>query len=1280
MHAAKLLLGRASRRRRSTGGRPAAGSERLEPRQLLSAFISEVHPSGSGNGTYAADWFEVTNPGPTPLSVAGWKMDDNSNVFTSAVALRGVTEIPAGKSAVFFEGTATGTTDATILTAFSTAWFGAAPPAGVLIGAYGGSGVGLGATGDAVNLFDAAGNRITGVSFGAATAAATFDNTAGLAVVSTLSVAGVNGAFLSANGAETGSPGRTLTGLDLSTYVRVGRFDLPEPTRTTPPPGSRLAQEASAVTYDWDTDTLFVVGDANTSVVQVTKTGQLIDSMTLGAGEFDDTEGLAYVGGGQFVMTEERERQVVRFTYAAGTTLTRGAAQTVDLGTAAGNAGLEGITYDPSTGGFIAVKEALPQGVFQTGIDFAAGTATNGSATTENSVNLFDPALAGLLDFADVFALSNVPTLSASADSSHLLLLSQESGRIVNIDRSGHVSSAVTIVSDPGNPLDVPGQQHEGLAMDANGFLYVVSENGGGDIDHPQLWVYAPSSAPNQAPTAIALTNPTSTIVENTSTATRLKVAGIAITDDGIGTNNLSVTGPDAASFEVDSNGLYLKAGTVLDFETKSAYAVTVVLDDPSVGGTPDATVDYALAVTDVVNEDPVHPSLFISEVAPWSSGSSPVLADWFEVTNSGAVAVNIAGWKFDDASNSFSSAVALNGVTSIAPGESVIFIETSDPAAKAAAFVNTWFGGTAPAGLQIGSYTGGGVGLGTTGDAVNLFDAAGLLQAGITFGASPVAAPFATFNNAAGLNNATVSQLSVAGVNGAFVAANDANEIGSPGTVGRLFVSEVAPWASGNSPVGADWFEVTNTTAHPVDLTGWKMDDNSASFAAAVPLIGITTVAPGESVIFIETADLAAKAATFLSTWFGAVPPAHLQIGSYSGGSVGLSATADAVILFDGAGVRRAGVTFGASPAAAPFATFDNAAALNNAVISRLSAPGVAGAFAAVNDANEIGSPGTVDNRAPAAGPDDVATAEDAAVTFNVFANDADPDGDTLTLVGFTAAGHGGLAYNGNGSFTYTPAVNFNGGDGFTYTVTDGRGRTATASVGITVTAVNDAPVLSVPGPQTTQEDVAVTLTGIAVADADAAEGSGDVKVTLSAASGNLTIATAVVGGLTAAQVSGNGGGTVVLQGPLAAVNATLAAGVRYLGAVNFNGADTVAVVADDLGNTGAGGALTDSETVSVRVLSPAQQISALQDAIATLAGGGSLSAGQSGSLLRKLENAQGALDAGKTKLAYNATRAFRSEVQSLLATGVLTAAQADPLLAAADLLLQGLQVGGAF
>ena len=32
--------------------------------------------------------------------------------------------------------------------------------------------------------------------------------------------------------------------------------------------------------------------------------------------------------------------------------------------------------------------------------------------------------------------------------------------------------------------------------MDERGYLYLMSENGGGDINHPELWVYAPVPEP----------------------------------------------------------------------------------------------------------------------------------------------------------------------------------------------------------------------------------------------------------------------------------------------------------------------------------------------------------------------------------------------------------------------------------------------------------------------------------------------------------------------------------------------------------------------------------------------------------------------------------------------------------------------------------------------------------------------------------------------------------------------------------------------------------------
>ncbi len=903
--------------------------------------------------------------------------------------------------------------------------------------------------------------------------------------------------------------GATATGtivnddlIDLSTYVRVGRYDLPEPTRTAAPPNSVLAQEVSAVTYNTDTNTLFVLGDGGTSIVQVSLTGQLINSMTLAPGSspqgttFFDPEGLAYIGNGQFVFTEERDRNAVKFTYVADTVLTRADAQTANLGTFVGNIGLEGVTYDPLTNGYIFVKEKTPEGIFQTTIDFATNTASNGSATTVNSINLFDPALLNLIDIADVYALSNVVALNGTGQQGSLLVLSQESGQLVLVNRSGIVASRLTIVSDPGNPLDVVAQQHEGVTVGPDGTIYIVSENGGGDFDHPQLWVYRPSLVPNQAPTAITLANATTAILENTSTAARIKVADIVITDDSIGTNNLTVTGADAAAFEVDSTGLYIRAGTLLDFETKASYSVTVNVDDPGLGATPDASAGYTLNITDVANENAL-PNVYVSEVAPWSSGNSAVAADWFEITNGGSAALNINGWRIDDNSNSFGASVALTGVTSIAAGESVIFIEAAPAAAAAtiARFIATWFGGTAPTGVQIGTYSGSGIGLSTGGDAVNLYDTTGTLRANVSFGASP-AGPFATFNNAAGLNNAAISALSTVGTNGAYAA--NPNEIGSPGSVGRLIISEVAPWSSGNSPVGADWFEVSNTSVAAINIAGWKIDDNSQSPVAAVALLGVTTIAAGESVIFIEATptNAAATIQSFINTWFGGNVPANLQIGTYSGAGVGLGTGGDAVNLYDATNRLRASVSFGASPTG-PFATFDNAAGLNNAAIAQLSVVGANGAHRAANDTAETGSPGGIvaRNDAPI-GVNDAATGvtEDGPIgaTGNVLTNDTDADlvqtvtevlrvngvragtelaGGTLAAVtGATIVDgiYGSLTLNTDGSYSYaldngrpvTQALVAGQSvtDSFTYRVVDASGLFDTAQVNIAITGTYDA------------------------------------------------------------------------------------------------------------------------------------------------------------------------------------------------------------------------------
>src|ERR1019366_8639797 len=128
----------------------------------------EVDPTGS-SASYAADWFELENIGSSAVNITGWKMDDNSDAFANAVSIRNVTSIAPGQAVVFVEGNATGTTDLTIDGHFETAWFGTSVPSGFKIGNYGGTGVGLSATADAVNIFDSTGTAITGVSFGAST-------------------------------------------------------------------------------------------------------------------------------------------------------------------------------------------------------------------------------------------------------------------------------------------------------------------------------------------------------------------------------------------------------------------------------------------------------------------------------------------------------------------------------------------------------------------------------------------------------------------------------------------------------------------------------------------------------------------------------------------------------------------------------------------------------------------------------------------------------------------------------------------------------------------------------------------------------------------------------------------------------------------------------------------------------------------------------------------------------------------------------------------------------
>ena len=183
--------------------------------------------------------------------------------------------------------------------------------------------------------------------------------------------------------------------------------------------------------------------------------------------------------------------------------------------------------------------------------------------------------------------------------------------------------------------------------------------------------------------------------------------------------------------------------------------------------------------------------------------------------------------------------------------------------------------------------------------------------------------------------------------------------------------------------------------------------------------------------------------------------------------------------------------------------------------------------------------------NHVPVATNDTKITNEDTPVTISVLSNDADVDGDVLTITSTTNPTNGTVVVNADGTITYSPTLNFNGSDTFNYTIKDGNGGSSTATVTVTVLSVNDPPV-AVNDTKTTNEDTPVTIFVLSN-DTDV---DGDVLTITSTT--NPTNGTVVV----------NADGTIT-----------------YFPTLNFNGSDTFNYTIKD----GNGGSSTATVTVAV-------------------------------------------------------------------------------------------------
>lgn len=175
------------------------------------------------------------------------------------------------------------------------------------------------------------------------------------------------------------------------------------------------------------------------------------------------------------------------------------------------------------------------------------------------------------------------------------------------------------------------------------------------------------------------------------------------------------------------------------------------------------------------------------------------------------------------------------------------------------------------------------------------------------------------------------------------------------PNLVITEVMSSEAKSINGSTLATSDWWELSNLGDFPVNLQGWRFDDDHDSFSDADTITNNVTIAPDESVVLVE----GMSPDDFRAWWGPQNLPNRLQIITYA--SIGFSSSGDAVYLWNAAATAVtdtvASVTF---PSATRGVSFGY-----EPVAKTFGAPSVAGrsgAFAATVN-GDVGSPGMILN-----------------------------------------------------------------------------------------------------------------------------------------------------------------------------------------------------------------------------------------------------------------------------------------------------------------------------
>ncbi len=224
-----------------------------------------------------------------------------------------------------------------------------------------------------------------------------------------------------------------------------------------------VGENVSALTWNPDRNTLFSVVNNPPLVLELSTEGEIIRNIPLVG--VKDPEAIEYIGDNKYIIADERKQKLLKITITDDTQsidATRSPQITVGTGIR-GNQGLEGLAWDHKNKRIFVAKEKNPVRIYEVvGFPQLPNTPLN----VETGVDkLRDKHL----------FLKDISSLDYSSEYEHLLVLSDESKLIIELDENGEPISTLSLTVGK-HGLKKSIQQAEGMAVGDAETLYLVSE------------------------------------------------------------------------------------------------------------------------------------------------------------------------------------------------------------------------------------------------------------------------------------------------------------------------------------------------------------------------------------------------------------------------------------------------------------------------------------------------------------------------------------------------------------------------------------------------------------------------------------------------------------------------------------------------------------------------------------------------------------------------------------------------------------------------------------